>query len=199
MFLSDPAPREALHRRTIDMHGYIREDGLWDIEGHLVDTKSYAFDNEWRGTVEPGVPVHEMRVRLTIDDDRLIRACEASSEHHPFPLCAGAAPNFAELAGIRIGPGWMREVRRVVGGTRGCTHIIEMLSQMGTVAFQTQVAKDRLKGKKRGQDEDRNEKPEKKARPALLDSCHALASDGPVVEKMMPDWFTGEKNAKDGD
>ena len=28
MPLSEPAPREALHRRTIEYHGYRHEDGL---------------------------------------------------------------------------------------------------------------------------------------------------------------------------
>jgi hypothetical protein len=194
MPLSDPAPREALHDRTIEMHGYIRDDGLWDIEGRIVDTKTYAFENEWRGEVAPGVPVHEMQVRLTIDDDRVIQACEATIEHHPFPTCPGAAPNFAGLKGIKIGPGWMRDVRKIVGGTNGCTHIVEMLAQMGTVAFQTHVAKDRVKGPK----DPKADTTKKRVRPALIDSCHALASDGPVVEKWMPDWYTGEKKAAGG-
>ncbi len=194
MPLSDPAPREALHDRTIEMRGFIREDGLWDIEGRIVDAKTYSFENEWRGEVGAGVPVHEMHVRLTIDDDRLIHACEATFEHHPFPTCAGAAPNFAGLKGIKIGPGWMREVRRVVGGTSGCTHIVEMLAQMGTVAYQTHVAKERVKGpKEKTADGDK-----KRVRPALIDTCHALAADGPVVEKLMPDWYTGEKKAAGG-
>ena len=194
MPLSDPAPREALHDRTIEMRGFIREDGLWDIEGRIVDTKTYSFSNEWRGEVTPGVPVHEMLVRLTIDDDRMIHACETTIEHHPFPTCPGAAPNFSGLKGIRIGPGWMREVRKVVGGTAGCTHVIEMLAQMATVAFQTHVAKEKLKGKKEPSDD----APKKPVRPPLIDTCHALAADGPVGEKWMPDWYTGEKTVADG-
>ena len=43
---SAPADREPMHRRQIDMRGYLRADGLFDIEGHLLDTKSYGFDNE---------------------------------------------------------------------------------------------------------------------------------------------------------
>jgi hypothetical protein len=189
MPLSDPAPREALHKRTIEMTGYARDDGLWDIEGHIVDAKTYGFESDWRGTVAPGVPVHEMRVRLTIDDERLIHACEAVSEHYPFPICPDVAPNFAALQGVKIGPGWMREVRRIVGATRGCTHIVEMLAQMGTVAYQTHVAKQRVKGKR----EPRADTDKTRARPALIDSCYALASDGPVVAKLMPDWYTGAK------
>ena len=42
MPLSAPAPRHFMHNRAIECRGYQREDGLWDIEGHLVDTKTYA-------------------------------------------------------------------------------------------------------------------------------------------------------------
>jgi hypothetical protein len=47
------------------MVGYQREDGMWDIEGHLRDIKGYAFESEWRGKVEEGTPVHDMWIRLT--------------------------------------------------------------------------------------------------------------------------------------
>ena len=38
MPLSTSAPRQLMHNRAIECRGYQREDGLWDIEGHLVDT-----------------------------------------------------------------------------------------------------------------------------------------------------------------
>ena len=54
------------------MHGYRRADGLFDIEGHLLDTKTYGFDNEEKGWLEPGVPLHGMWIRLTVDDERFL-------------------------------------------------------------------------------------------------------------------------------
>ena len=45
MPLSPPAPREPIHTRAIDLRGYRREDGLWDIEGHLTDVKCYDFES----------------------------------------------------------------------------------------------------------------------------------------------------------
>src|SRR3954451_8363882 len=44
MPLSPPAPREMLHRRAIDIRGWRRDDGLYDIEAHLLDTKAYPFE-----------------------------------------------------------------------------------------------------------------------------------------------------------
>ena len=188
MPLSQPAAREPLHRRQIDITGYIRDDGLWDIEGHLLDTKAYDTDSRWRGDMPAGTPIHEMWIRLTLDDDMVIQACKCVFDNHPFPTCPNAAPNFDNIAGIKIGIGWMREVRRRVGGTRGCTHVIEMLAQVGTTAFQTFVAKRRVKG----EDAD-NAFTGKKGKPFMIDSCHAMASDGPVVQKSWPEWYTGDE------
>ena len=53
--------RKLIHTRTIDCRGYEREDGLWDIEGHLTDTKTYTWRN--RGGVKDlaaGEPAHDM-------------------------------------------------------------------------------------------------------------------------------------------
>ena len=86
MPLSDPADRERLHDRRVHCTGFRRADGLWDIEGHLVDTKTYGFSNIHRGTIEAGVPVHEMRLRLTVDDALEIHAVEAETEHAPYRM-----------------------------------------------------------------------------------------------------------------
>ena len=44
MPLPEPgAKREPLHRRTIEIVGYRRADGLYDIEGRLHDRKDVAF------------------------------------------------------------------------------------------------------------------------------------------------------------
>ena len=49
MPLSASAERKPIHARQIDCRGYQREDGLWDIEAHLTDVKSYEIESYWRG------------------------------------------------------------------------------------------------------------------------------------------------------
>src|ERR1700724_127118 len=51
MPLSEPHERELLHLRDIALRGYRRADGLFDIEAHLTDTKTYGFPSEDRGFV----------------------------------------------------------------------------------------------------------------------------------------------------
>ncbi|HVO15928.1 MAG TPA: DUF2889 domain-containing protein [Alphaproteobacteria bacterium] len=177
-----PAPteeREHLHTRRVTCRGYRRKDGLWDIEGHIVDNKTYSFENEWRGTVTPDMAVHEMWLRITIDDDMTIRDAVAATEAGPFRICPDIAPNFKKLVGLRIGPGWRKSVQARVGGVEGCTHLVELLGPMATTAFQTQVIKRRNEPRKPG------------VRPRLLNSCHALGESSEVVKKEWPEFYKG--------
>ncbi len=182
MPLSEPFPRAPLHQRIVDCRGFRREDGLWDIEGRVTDTKTYEFKNDYRGCVRPGEFVHDLSIRLTVDEDLLIHDAEASIDDHPFAICPQITPAFGKLAGMRIAPGWMREVRRELGGTKGCTHLIELLGTIATTAYQT-VFTTREK---------RESANPSRQKPGHLDTCHALASDGTVVKKHWPDFYTGQ-------
>ena len=126
--LSAPVVRRPLHTRRVQCQGFVRDDGLFDIEGEITDTKAYPFENHHRGVVGVGEPIHHMRVRITVDSDLTIVAAEAVSLDTPYQVCPLAALNFKRLAGIRIGPGYMRKVKERYGRAQGCTHILEMMS-----------------------------------------------------------------------
>ncbi|OIQ97171.1 hypothetical protein GALL_208710 [mine drainage metagenome] len=179
MPLSPPAARQHIHTREVRVEGFRREDGLWDIEGHLTDVKSYPFPNKDRGgEIPPGEPVHEMWVRLTVDERYLIRAVEVVTDHAPFTLCGDITPSFTALEGLSLGPGFLKELRARFSGVHGCTHIVEMMGPIATTAFQTLAP---LVGRElRGHQ-----------RPRILDTCHALDSHGPVVAREWPEWYEG--------
>ncbi len=182
MPLSKPDGRELLHARDITIRGYRRSDGRYDIEAHLVDTKSYSFPNEDRGTIPAGEPLHDMWVRLTVDEDLTITASEATTMHGPYAICPGAAPGFSRLAGLKIGRGFLRAAAERVGGVAGCTHLRELLQQLGTTAIQT-LYTSRVR---KEQGHDRAARP-----PTLLNTCYAYAADGPVVRRRWPEFYTG--------
>lgn len=194
MALSAPATRAPIHRREVTCRGYRREDGLWDVEGHLRDTKDYTFTNEYRGSIPPGEPLHEMRLRLTLDDGFKVHAVEAVTEAGPFAQCGAVTPAFQSLVGLTIGPGWNRAVKERLGGVRGCTHLVELLGPIATTAFQTiypilsRERAERAKAAARGETSPQ-EGPV--ARPALLDTCHIFASDGSFARRNWPDHYTG--------
>ena len=56
MPLTTPAGRRLMHTRSIECRGYEREDGLWDIEAHLVDTKTYTHLRRHGGRPGRNVP-----------------------------------------------------------------------------------------------------------------------------------------------
>lgn len=172
--LPPAAAREPIHTRRIVCNGYRRADGLWDIEGELTDVKSYPFDNKFRGPIPPGTPLHGMKLRLTVDDDMIVREAHAASYATPYEVCPGIAPDFAALVGLRIGRGWRKAVLERLGGVKGCTHLVELaINALGTTAFQTVFPLRKSKGE---------------GRPAHLDTCHALALDGEVVRRDYPEF-----------
>ena len=184
MPLPPAAPREHLHTREIECRGYRREDGLWDIEGRLIDKKTYGFFSHARGDVKPGQPLHDMSIRLTVNDDLLIHEAVGCMDHTPYPICGKAAFTVDELKGLKICPGWTRRAHKLMGGRRGCTHLFELLRPIATVCFQT-MSDSRFR-----EDKEQNTRPEYVGkRPFFIDSCHALAADGDIVKEFWPEFY----------
>jgi hypothetical protein len=187
MPLPPASKRQHIHTRTISYHGYERDDGLFEIEAHMTDTKSYEFSNDWRGKIKVGEALHEMLLRVTLDDRFEIKDIEAATDNSPFAMCPDIAPNYKALIGITMGAGWRKAIRQKVGGKAGCTHLTELLFPMATVAFQTISP---LKWKRRK--ESGAAVTDSPRRPQVLDTCHAWASDSPVVKKNAPKFYTGK-------
>ena len=187
-------PRKLIHTRNIVCQGFLREDGLWDIEGHITDVKTYQWINPFRGIVGPGMPIHEMVIRLTMDDALEVRAVETTMDHTPYPICPEVAPNFQRLFGLRIRQGWRLQVRERLGGVEGCTHMVELLSPLATTAFQTIIPYQRFLQRQslKAGEEDTTTR-----RPGQIDTCYSWAGNREVVRRYLPDFYTGEAAASD--
>ena len=99
-----------------------------------------------------------MWMRLTVDAALKVHAAEAETIAGALPDLPAGGPggratgrpdHRARLAG---------KVRRRIGGANGCTHIVEMLQPLATVAFQTVFA-DRRKWSDEAKQWDKSEKP----------------------------------------
>ena len=183
MGLPDSVSREKKHHRKIDCEGYSRSDGLWDIDVHMVDTRTYdcAYDEFHRdGLIEAGEPVHDMWLRFTIDLDFLIHDVQAASDQTPFSICPRAAGAMREIIGLRIGYGWMKQVRERIGTDKSCTHLMDLLGQLAATAYQTLHAAL----------EEREAKCEVREKPPIIDTCLALSSSGEVVKNRWPEFYT---------
>jgi hypothetical protein len=191
MPLSAPAPRELLHIRKIECQGFKRNDKLWDIEAHMTDRKSYSFPSEEEdGEVVAGTPIHDMWLRVTLDDSLVIQAIEAVTDSSPYRLCPRITPNFQRLVGVRIGPGFNRKVKQLLGGVEGCTHLVELMGPLATTAYQTIFSARRREERERAEREG-VALPRPSERPRLIDTCHAHASDSPVTKRNWPEFYTG--------
>lgn len=180
MPLSEPDQRELLHNRDVVCRGYKRADGLYDVEGHITDTKTYDFDSRFRGAVKAGVPVHEMWIRLTFDETLTIKAVEAVTDYSPFPnSCPAITPNYQKIVGLRIGHGWTKAIKERLGGVEGCTHLVELLSPVATTAIQTLALMRR--------------EPKPGQPPVFMNSCHGWRSDGEAIKVIAPEFYTGEQ------
>lgn len=172
------SPREEIHHRQVDLRFYRRRDGLYEVEGRLVDTKQHPFRRQLAtGDLPPGSPLHDIVVRLVIDDDMVVHDAMALMSTTPFHVCQGATRTLEPLRGLRMGGGWNRRVRELLGGAASCTHIVELLGPMATTAYQG-LSPQRLARI--------NDPASESQRQAKVDSCYAYGASREVVAKLWP-------------
>ena len=178
MPLSAPTvKRQRLHSRRVTYEGFERDDGLFDIDGHLDDVKDHDFQL-LTGTRRAGEPVHSMHVRVTIDRHYMIRAIEVCTDRMPYPdACDQIGPAYRKLVGANLVRGFRKRLHDTMGGVHGCTHLTELLGYLPTAAIQT------FAGLRR--EDDGAEKP------FQLDRCHALETSTETVRTFYPQWYRG--------
>ncbi|MFO1309099.1 MAG: DUF2889 domain-containing protein [Burkholderiales bacterium] len=168
--------REELHCRTLEMRGYRRIDGDYEIEGRVTDVKTHSIQPRGRDTPMPaGVPIHDMSVRLVVDEFLVVKDVVAVIDGHPFPDCAHAAGSLAALKGARIAAGWTSRVKSLLG-KESCTHLVEILIPMATAAYQT-LAEVRF---------ERGDEVDASGKPVRIDSCYAYSDARDLVRGRWP-------------
>ncbi len=174
--------KQHLHRRSITLDGFLRADGMIEVEAELKDTKTYDFSNHDRGAIKAGEPIHHMRVRIAIDDNFEVREAEATTLAGPYLACPQANAAFSNLIGIRIEKGWQRQLRGAIGGRQGCTHITELMGAVATTAMQTYygIAATKRRENNAGENSDNQ------AYASLINSCISYDEDGAVVARLFP-------------
>lgn len=171
--------RDEAHLRDITLRGFHRADGLFDIEGRLLDRKPVEFQVMVGPLVAPMAPIPDVSVRMTIDLDYRVVAIVGVSDTVPYKGCHEAPPNLAGLVGASIADGWGKAVRTHFGGVRGCSHLFELLQTLGSVAFQTLIPL-------------RRHIPEVNASgtpPFLLNNCIAFHEEGAVAPIRWPSLY----------
>lgn len=180
MTLPQAAPsRQLKHRRQIDVQVFARDDGLWEVDATLVDTKTRVA-HLGSGPREAGVPIHEMLLRLVVNEQ--LDILQAGSETRWMPYtgqCADHGDVYQRLVGLNLLKNFRLTSRERVGGVKGCTHITELAQVLPTAVVQAFA----------GEVIDTRGNTEGASQPFQIGRCHALRSDGPVVQQFYPRWY----------
>jgi hypothetical protein len=173
--------RRHLHTRVIKIDGYQREDGLFEIEGQLTDVKHFDV-NAAHFSRKAGDPIHDMKIRLTLDGDMHIIDAFAVTDGMPYVNeCDKITPDYREkLKGQKIAAGFRIFLAGLFGKLKGCSHMTELLGSMAPAAIQSMYGHGRpiVVGLDK--------------KPFQLDGCHALDTRGAIVAKFYPRWYQPE-------
>jgi hypothetical protein len=180
MALPTAAPeRQLKHRRSIDVQIYARGNGLWEVDARLTDVRPEA-TRRLQGTLPAGVPIHEMLVRLVVDEQFNVVEAGAQTLEMPYPgHCEDYGDIYERLVGLNLLRGFRHAVRERLGGKRACTHITELTQVLPTAVVQAFANNVRTLRVDDSSDE----------RPFQIDGCHALRADGEVVRMYHPRWY----------
>lgn len=170
--------RKELHWRRIDFHGFLRSDGLLEVEAQLTDRKTHDFaPPSGVRTVSAGEFIHDHGLKVVFDNDMVIRKVDTAIRSYPYRECTGGGDILQALVGLRIGPGWSTELRKRLPASEACTHLREMMIPLASAAYQTffSVQDDQASPV------DMGEKPKK------IDSCYAYNAKRELVRMHWPE------------
>jgi hypothetical protein len=124
-----------VHERRMEFRTYPLEENKVLVEGWLRDERlveGYHWDGRKRS---PGV-VHWIGVRLLLGGWPLtILDAEAEMPEIPHELCPTTLDAVRKIIGVSIAPGFSDQVRKRLGGVRGCSHMTHLIVAMGPAAL----------------------------------------------------------------
>lgn len=176
--------RQLKHRRSIDVLIYARGDGLWDVDAHINDVRTHA-THMATGLLPAGAPIHDMLLRLVVDERFNIVEAGAQTLAMPYPgECDNHGDVYARLVGLNLMRGFRQAVKERLGGVQGCTHLTELTQVLPTAVVQAFA----------GEVIDTRGDNEASVQPFQIDRCHALRADGQAVKTYYPRWYRSPQN-----
>ena len=128
--------RQLKHRRSIEVQIYARGNGLWEVDAHISDVRS----RETRmatGMLPAGQPIHDMLLRLVVDEQFNVLEAGAETSAMPYPgECNNYGDVYSRLVGLNLMKGFRHAVKERLGGVQGCTHITELTQVLPTAVVQ---------------------------------------------------------------
>jgi hypothetical protein len=123
----------------VNYQGFERDDGLWDIEGELHDSKAYdatSFRDPSKQRLA-GEAIHHMWLCVTVNRQLVVQAVDVAMDSHPLKGCTEAQAALQRMVGCSMARGWRQSIQKHLGGVESCTHLRELLFNLATAAFQS--------------------------------------------------------------
>ncbi len=168
-----------IHTRDIRLATYPHTDSSVIVHGVLKDQRYIRVFDITGAVMEPGI-IHHMDVKLLIKSDPLrIEDAQAEMIHVPMSECRTTLDTIEKLKGLEIKSGFSKNIRDIMGGKKGCTHLCQLIIVMGQEivhGWLTQKRKDNSPVPK-----DLDSFSEKKF---LIDSCRMWARQGAKIKSL---------------
>jgi len=170
-----PSKGKKIHSRHIEISTFEYDGDRIIVEGLLKDDRFQDTHTITGETLPRGV-IHHMGIRLLVHCSTLvIEDIEAQLISVPRDACRETADCLAGIKGLTITRGFTSKVRKLAGGNKGCTHLLELALAMAPAAVQGYAA--HRSQKQSGFDPDQA----KFIMKYLTNTCRAWREDGPFL------------------
>mgnify|MGYP000703152645 CR=1 FL=1 len=170
------AKKEKLHTRSIEVSTYEYDGHRLIVEGFLQDDR-FQESRIITGESFPEGVIHHMAIRLLINySNMVIEEIDAEFLSVPREICHETINCLAPIKGLSVTRGFTAKVKKIAGGNKGCTHLLELLLAMAPAAIQGYASYQ----SKRPQTYDPERS--KMILQFLVNTCHAWREGGPLVK-----------------
>lgn len=140
MILFGKSKGKRIHARNIELNTYEYDDQRLVIEGSLVEQRLYEYRIA-TGEKKPAGVIHHMIIRWLVNMSTfIIEDLEVEMPATPHKECSEMITSLAPIKGMKIAGGFTLKVKELVGGIRGCSHLMALLIAMAPAAVQGYAA-----------------------------------------------------------
>jgi len=165
-----------LHTRNIEVTTYDYDGQRIIVEGFLKDDR-FQETHAITGETFPSGVMHHMTIRLLVNcSNLLIEDVDVDLISVPREVCRETIDCLAPIKGLTITKGFTSKVKKMAGGNKGCTHLVELILAMAPAVFQGFGAHQSQKPANFDSDH------AKMIFQFLVNTCRAWREDGPFVE-----------------
>ncbi|HOI73775.1 MAG TPA: DUF2889 domain-containing protein [Syntrophales bacterium] len=175
-FFGKPAG-DKYHTRTIEVNTYEYDEERLVVAGTLTDHRWKEYRLATGEKRDPGI-LHQMIIHLLLNKSSLeIDDLHVEMPGVPRAECLETRASLDPVKGMRIIGGFTSKVKGMAGKGQGCSHLVTLLTAMGSAAIQGFAAYKLHKSQSLAADMTR----------MLVDSCWTWRAGGPLIRFLKTD------------